>query len=291
MLDKQVIVKIEQLLKSNNLDGSIKSVSAVSGGCINACYQIKTDHQFYFLKVNELNKFPEMFTIEANSLSIIKETNTLKTPNVIAQFDNRNQQYLVLEWIESRKTNAKFWQQFAVGLAKLHQHAAKQFGLPFDNYIGSLKQSNTHNDSWTNFYIEQRIQPQVKLAFDHQKISKHDVHQFDQCYNTLPEFFPDEPPALIHGDLWSGNFLCDENGEAVLIDPAIYYANREMELAFTKLFGGFDAAFYHTYHDIYPLAKDFERRIPVYNLYSLLVHLNLFGGHYYGQVMDIVKLF
>jgi len=163
--------------------------------------------------------------------------------------------------------------------------------LHFDNYIGSLKQRNIYTDCWLDFYINQRIEPQVKLACNQNKINKNDVDQFEQFYKALPNFFPNEKPALIHGDLWSGNFICDYNQQAVLIDPAIYYGNREMEIAFTQLFGGFHPTFYQTYFEIYPLGKGFEERVPVYNLYSLLVHLNLFGSGYYEQVMNVVSKF
>jgi len=285
------ISSISSVLEEQGLSASIKQVHAVAGGCINACYKIETDNQDYFLKVNESKRFPYMFKIEADSLQILNETNTLKAPNLIAQFENQTQQYLLLEWIECRKPNQQFWKNFAENLAQLHRQTSNQFGLEFDNYIGSLKQSNVLTDNWTDFYIQQRIQPQVELAFNHQRINKKDVDQFEQLYKALPGIFPDEKPALIHGDLWNGNFLCNSNQEAVLIDPAIYYAHREMEIAFTKLFGGFHPAFYKMYCDIYPLEIGFQKRVSVYNLYSLLVHLNLFGGHYYHQVMGVVKQF
>lgn len=291
MLEKTLILKIEQAFQNKDKAISIKQVSALSGGCINECYKVETENTNYFLKINVVANHLNMFSIEAKSLSILNETNSIKTPGIIAQFNFDNQQFLLLEWIESDKTDIHFWKGFAENLAKLHQHSANQFGLEFDNYIGSLKQSNTYTENWLKFYIQQRIQPQVKLAFNQNKINKNDIHQFEQFYKGLSNFFPKEPPALIHGDLWNGNFLCNHNKQVVLIDPAIYYANREMEIAFTKLFGGFHPVFYQTYQEIYPFEDGFEQRIPVYNLYSLLVHLNLFGGHYYKQVLNIVCRF
>jgi len=289
LLSNNSISKIKQVLAGQGLSAAIKNVITVSGGCINECYKIETDVQPYFLKVNEVKRYPNMFKIESDSLLILKETNTIKTPNVIAQFKDQYHQYLLLKWIESSKPKNTFWQHFAVDLAQLHQQSSYQFGLEFDNYIGSLKQQNTFTNNWTDFYIEQRIQPQVELAYNNQKISKKNLSQFYQFYKTLAVIFPDEKPILIHGDLWDGNFLCDQNQKAVIIDPAIYYANREMEIASTQLFGGFHPTFYNVYNEIYPLEKQFDKRVPVYNLYSLLVHLNLFGGHYFHQVMKVVN--
>lgn len=291
MLSNNSIVNIKRVLEEQDLSTSIRNVLALSGGCINNCYKIETNTQPYFLKINEAKRFPDMFKKEANSLQILKETNTIKTPIVIAQFEDTNHQYLILEWIESSKANSHFWKHFAEDLAQLHQQSADLFGLAFDNYIGSLKQVNTPANDWPDFYIQQRIEPQVQLAFNNQRISQKDVRQFEQFYKAVSSIFPNEKPALIHGDLWSGNFSCNLNQKAVLIDPAIYYAHREMEIAFTQLFGGFHPSFYEVYDEIYPLEKQFDERISIYNLYALLVHLNLSGGGYYDQVMDVVNRF
>jgi len=291
LLSKPSIQNIENVFQSEGLPASIKQITNVPGGCINNCHKIETGNDFYFLKVNETKLYPDMFKIEAKSLSFLKETRSINIPGVIAEFQDQTRQYLLLEWIESSKPGAQFWESFAEDLANLHQNANGQFGLAFDNYIGSLKQSNTQTGNWLDFYTQQRIQPQIELAFNNNKINLKDVKQFQQFYKALANFFPNERPGLIHGDLWNGNFLCNQNQQAVLIDPAIYYANREMEIAFTQLFGGFHPTFYQIYNEIYPLEKGFKERVPVYNLYSLLVHLNLFGGHYYEQAMEVVKMF
>jgi len=291
LLTQNSISKINQVLEESGQSISIEKTHEISGGCINQCYKIETNRQPFFLKVNESTKYPNMFKIEADSLLILSKTNAINTPEVIAQFEHQNHQYLLLEWIEDNKTHIQFWKQFAEDLAELHQQSATYFGLHFDNYIGSVEQHNTFLNNWEDFYIEQRIQPQVELAFDQNRISKKNLVQFEYFYNTLTDIFPYEKPALIHGDLWSGNFLCNQNKQVVLIDPSIYYSNREMEIAFTKLFGGFHPTFYEVYQEIYPLEKDFGERVPIYNLYSLLVHLNLFGGLYYNQVIDVLNRF
>lgn len=291
LLSKSSISNIEQILSKKGLPASIKQVKVVSGGCINKCYKIEAANTNYFLKVNEAVRYPNMFKIEAKSLWILNETNSIKTPGIIAQFEYQDHQYLLLEWIDNTKVNTQFWKSFAEDIAKLHQCNKDEFGLDFDNYIGSLKQRNTYIESWVDFYIQNRIQPQAEIAFNQNKINKSDLQKFERFYKAIATMFPNEQPALIHGDLWSGNFICNKNMQAVLIDPAIYYANREIEIAFTQLFGGFHPTFYQTYREIYPLENGFEDRIPIYNLYSLLVHLNLFGEHYYEQVMGIVGRF
>nr|WP_162276804.1 fructosamine kinase family protein [Mucilaginibacter pedocola] len=150
--------------------------------------------------------------------------------------------------------------------------------------IGSLHQSNRQHKSWADFYAEERLQPLVKMAVDSRELGKSDIQQFDKLYAKLPELFDLEPPALIHGDLWSGNFLIDIKGIPFLIDPAVYLGHREMDLALTTLFGGFGATFYEAYQQHYPLSPGFQQRIKLWCLYPLLVHVNLFGGGYSNQL-------
>ncbi|MFZ1687503.1 MAG: fructosamine kinase family protein, partial [Flavobacteriales bacterium] len=183
-------------------------------------------------------------------------------------------------------------------LARLHGHTNSTFGLDpastagrRDNYIGSLKQVNTGQVTWGEFFIHCRLEPQVKMAIDHQRIGMGDVLRFERLYGKLPSLFPIEPPALLHGDLWSGNFLCDAHHQPVLIDPAVYYGHREMDIAMTKLFGGFEPAFYSAYSDAWAMEIGWEERADLCNLYPLLVHVNLFGGSYAGQVAAILLRF
>jgi len=165
------------------------------------------------------------------------------------------------------------------------------FGLDYNNYIGSLHQQNNLHPTWVDFFINERLQPQIKLARDNNEIDSTTILKFENLYKKLDEVFPKEKPALLHGDLWSGNFMSDEKGESVIMDPTVYYGHREMDIAMAKLFGGFDAEFYSSYNEHYPLENGWEQRINVCNLYPLMVHVNLFGGGYLGQVKSILSKF
>ena len=176
-------------------------------------------------------------------------------------------------------------------LALLHKHSSDHFGLDHNNYIGSLVQSNRKHLSWTDFFREERLNAQVKLARNTGKLDKGVVSSFERFYNKLDEIFPVEPPALVHGDLWGGNFMVNENGVAVIIDPAIYYGNREMDIGMSMLFGGFSNEFYELYNQHYPLQPEWRNRIEYCNLYPLMVHVNLFGGGYLNSVNTILRQF
>ena len=177
-----------------------------------------------------------------------------------------------------------FWQYFGASMAAVHSQNHTQFGLSFSNYIGSLPQNNSYCEDGIQFFIENRLKVQAGLALYNGAISQALFDKFYRLYDVLPSLLPAGKPALLHGDLWSGNFLVDDQGLATLIDPAVYYGNREAELAFTHLFGGFQPDFYRSYGEVLPLENNFEERIPIYNLYPLMVHVNLFGSGYLAAV-------
>ena len=176
-------------------------------------------------------------------------------------------------------------------LAALHQHTAPSFGLDYDNYIGSLRQSNRPWDSWIDFFVHQRLEPQIRLATDNHQPIHALKKKIEAFYKEISALLPKENPALIHGDLWGGNLLTDEKGYPCLIDPAVCFGHREAELAYTQLFGHFDRQFYHVYNESFPLEPGFKERADLYNLYPLLVHVNLFGGGYVQQSEAIVSRF
>jgi protein-ribulosamine 3-kinase len=184
-----------------------------------------------------------------------------------------------------------FWAQTGRGLAQLHQHSAGEFGLDHDNYIGSLNQYNQKETDWVEFFVNQRLQNQLRMCSDHGHADAGLLRMFDRLFPKLEQYFPHEPPALLHGDLWSGNYLCGNKGAAYLVDPAVYYGHREMDLAMSLLFGGFDREMYHAYHEVFPLENGWKERVDLCNLYPLLVHVNLFGGSYISQVRAILKRF
>lgn len=261
----------------------------VHGGDINNAYCLFTSQGKYFLKVNDKNKYPAMFEKEARALELLRKYSSVVIPKVIRYGICVNEQYLLLEWIEKGSQSKTMWEDFGAGLAGLHKQSQQDFGLEEDNYIGSLKQHNALHGEWSSFYTECRIMPLVKILFDSASYSLADSKRADACCKNLKNIFPPEPPALLHGDLWAGNFLITTSGNAALFDPAVYYGHREMDIGMTKLFGGFDHRFYKAYHEIYPLEKDWEKRLKLTQLYPLLVHAVLFGGHYVVSSRDIIE--
>ncbi len=283
------------------LDHSGKDIKAattipVGGGCINDAHRLATDAGIFFIKYNNAQKFPDMFKAEARGLELlggIESGSPVKVPGVIGTAAANNLSVLVLEFINSGKQGADFWETFGSGLAGLHQKSSKsgRFGLDHDNYIGSLPQINTAHNGWLDFFMACRIEPQLKMAIDQKRAGKELASGFTALYRHLQDFFPEEPPSLLHGDLWSGNFMTGSGGEAVIFDPAVYYGHRYMDLAMSRLFGGFDPAFYRAYHQTYPLDSSWENSMDIANLYPLMVHLNLFGESYLGRVEAILKRF
>jgi len=199
--------------------------------------------------------------------------------------------FLLMEFIEPGHGSDTSSLQFGQQLATLHQTSAECFGLDHDNYIGRLPQSNRHHSDWIEFFITERIDPQLKQAIDSRAVGSGVADRWKRVARQLPDLIPVARPALLHGDLWGGNYMFDGSGRAVLFDPAVYYGHHEMELAFTKLFGGFSEPFYEGYEEVAPLEPGFQDRIPIYNLYPLLVHVNLFGGHYIRQAEQILRNF
>lgn len=265
-------------------------VRQIGGGSINAAYQLSTNHNSrWFAKFNIAGTFPDLFLGEANGLSLLRRQHILRVPQTIAHIEADDHQLLILEWIDEGLRSSRFWQLFGEQLAALHRITQPQFGLSAGNYMGALPQDNTLSADWVDFFIHRRLEPQLRLAADAHLLDKAALTQFQRLYNHLPAIFPSETPSLLHGDLWSGNFLCDEQSRPVLIDPAVYYGHRYMDLAMTTLFGGFESPFYEAYHHHYPLAPDYRRSWDIYNLYPLLIHLNLFGHSYLPQILNTIR--
>lgn len=260
------------------------------GGNINTAAQVFSSEGLFFVKWNPEERI-DMFEWEARGLDLLRSTEAIYIPEVIGYGKYRDKTYLVLEYIDPVVPKTDYWESFGQSLALLHSHTQSKFGLHFDNYIGSLPQSNTLTDNGVTFYIEQRLQPQAGMALYKGLISKELYAKFQKLYVRLPDLLPVERPALLHGDLWSGNVMVNEQGDAALIDPAVYYGLREAELAFTTLFGGFDERFYDAYDEAFPMEDGFQERIPIYNLYPLLVHLNLFGTGYLSGIERVLNRF
>ncbi|NBC03334.1 MAG: phosphotransferase [Bacteroidetes bacterium] len=271
-----------------NIDIEIVNVRRLSGGDINHAFRISSTDGDYFLKYN--TKAPDdFFEKEALGLQKLCDSATgLRIPKVVAtgKPDHGTPGFLLMEYIPTGSTGNSTI--FGQELARMHSTRGDYYGLEFDNYIGSLPQKNSAHKEWITFFAEERIEPQLKMAFQSGKLSSGLLKNWSRMVKELPSIFPPSKPSLLHGDLWGGNYLFDENGTAVLIDPAVYYGHPEMDLAFTKMFGGFSTSFYDGYKSVTPLEDDFSNRVPIYNLYPLLVHVNLFGGHYVSQFERIV---
>lgn len=267
------------------------SVVPVGGGCINETARITCGNATFFLKYNKASSFPGMFRSEARGLKLLGETSAIGIPGVIHTDDSDEYACLVLSYIEPGKVHGLFWERFGIMLSELHKNTQLYFGLDHDNYIGSLPQGNRQHTDWITFFTEERLLPQIKLARDHGRISSATVYAFDNLFRMLPSFFPVEKPSLLHGDLWSGNFMPGKDGEPYIFDPAVYYGHREMDIAMSRLFGGFENRFYEAYNHSFPLEKGWESRLDICNLYPLMVHVNLFGGAYASRVERILHRF
>jgi len=264
--------------------------SLIGGGSINDTYKISSYNKSYFVKANTIKIFENGFKEEALGLRFLKAQHTL-IPEIIIEGSYKQKIYLVLEWIETGIQTPYFWKNFAFQLSELHQINGTQFGLQYSNFMGQLPQKNTFSNSFSDFYIENRLIPQIELAFNSSLLLTRHLHKFENLYNELPAIFPVEKPCKIHGDLWSGNFICNTQEKAVFIDPAAYYGHREVDLAMSLLFGGFTQEFYASYQEMYPLKKNFLNRKDTYNLYPLLIHLNLFGASYLKNIEPIISKF
>jgi protein-ribulosamine 3-kinase len=289
MLTASVQSFIQQLLSGKTgIKTSLCGFTPVGGGSINHTYHIKAGASSFFCKINKLSAFPGLFAAEQKGLKLLAHQQVIGTPRVIAHGHTGDTQVLILEWIEQGLKTDAFWQTFGKQLAALHYKQHNQCGLDAGNYMGALPQNNEWTSSWTTFFIQQRLQPQVQLALERHLLEPAQATQFEKLYLQLDTIFPDEPAALLHGDLWSGNFLCDDTGKPVLIDPAVYYGHRSMDLAMTTLFGGFDGVFYESYQYHFPLPPNYKQQWEICNLYPLLIHLNLFGKGYLSDILHTI---
>lgn len=273
---------------------SVDSCHEVHGGDINRAYCVVSGHQRHFLKINDAGRYPGLFNKEAGGLEALSaELSTpeqlIAIPAVIKFGTAGNWQYLLLDWLEKGQPSVGFWEQFGRSLALLHQKNQPFFGWHEDNYIGSLIQKNDRAASWPRFYGEQRILPLVSALVDRGVFSVRDQAAAESLCKKLNSLFPDEPPSLLHGDLWAGNHMPLCSGKPAIFDPAVYFGHREMDIAMSRLFGGFDEAFYSAYNSVYPLQNGWLKRLPLTQLYPLLVHAVLFGGHYVSGARNIIR--
>ena len=267
----------------------IKAFRPVSGGDISKAFLLETSQNRYFLKVNNHQEALAMFQAEKLGLETIYKTNTIAVPEVFYCGTFENQSLLLLEYIENKSPEKKDFQKLGTKLAALHNISQTSFGFTSDNYIGKLFQSNKLHLKWEDFYCHERILPQLILAKSKGLLSKNEIPEITNLLKVLKDISNNVTPSLLHGDLWSGNYIISTDGTPYLIDPAIYFGHNEVDIAMSKLFGGFDKSFYEAYQDYYPVGENSSASIDLYQLYYLLVHLNMFGNSYYGRVKGILS--
>ncbi len=264
----------------------LNSFSRLNGGDINDVFLLETSSAKKVIKLNNGTKLPNLFKEEAFALQSLANTKSFLIPEVLSHGEFQDRAYLILGYIETGIPSGLFWENFAENLVKLHQHTSSHFGWESNNYIGSLQQYNAQHTQSSSFYIAERLEPQFRLATQ----NGFDFKNIELFYKEVEQQIPEnEKPALIHGDLWSGNYLCSSQNIPVLIDPASCYASKEMDLAMMKLFGGYPKEVFNIYEEQSQIDKQWTNRIKMYQLYYVLVHLNLFGSSYYYQAKNIVN--
>lgn len=284
-INAEIQIQIEEFLHEK-----VISVQSIGGGCIAQSVVIQTQsHKKYFLKTH--SGASDMFLKEANGLKELARANIIRVPSVILV----TSEFLLLEHIVSGIKRPDFFKTFGILLAALHTSTSDSFGFFEDNYIGATPQLNLavekEKQHWPTFYLNKRLLPQLRLAEKNGYATSEFSSRMSLLESKVESILQgsEEAPALLHGDLWGGNFMCDEEGHPVLIDPAVYYGHREAELAMTRMFGGFSEDFYLAYDKKYPLKEGWQYRQAIYLLYHQLNHLNLFGRGYYAGCIEILR--
>ncbi|PHS23628.1 MAG: hypothetical protein COA83_09370 [Methylophaga sp.] len=264
-------------------------LQSIGGGSINTAYQLSTDDHAYFIKLNQAH-LVDMFEAEARGLEEMRALNCVRIPEVICFGQADGHSYIVLEYIELGSLRGSAAGLLGTQLAQLHSHSQPFFGWHIENTIGSTPQHNDREYDWLTFYSQQRLAKQLQFAAKNGFTGRLQARG-QQLLTQLPLFFDNysPKPALLHGDLWSGNAAADPQGNPVIFDPACYYGDREADIAMTELFGGFGNDFYAAYQAQYPLDPGYKTRKTLYNLYYIINHLNLFGGGYLSQSENMIE--
>lgn len=285
MIPDQVTRIVERALSA-----TLRSARALSGGDTSSAARLFTSAGSYFVKWDD-RPLLDQFEREASGLRALSAAQReLRCPEVIftSPLAEGQPALIILEWVEAVSSHPDFNARLGRGLAALHQVTQARFGFEHDTYCGASLQPNAWRDDWPTFYVEQRLAPLIRRSSDERGLSTSGRVRLERLLARLPELLAsDEPPALIHGDLWSGNVLIDPAGRPVLIDPAVYYGHREAELGMMSLFGHLSEEVWRSYERAYPLSAGWRARLPLYELYHVLNHYVLFGGGYRAQALQI----
>lgn len=269
------------------LGSALRTTRRLAGGDINDAFEVELMSGVrVFLKTNA-SAPPNMFPVEAAGLDWLRAAGALRIPEVLAVSNGHADEpcFLVLELLTPGPPQRDFDERLGRGLAALHRFGAPRFGWERSNFIGTLPQRNTAHDTWADFFWYERLEPQLARAVAAGLASARMRSGFERLAARLTQLVgAAEAPARLHGDLWGGNLHVDETGAPCLIDPAVYGGHREMDLSMMRLFGGFGERVFRAYQEEYPLAPGYAERIALYQLYPLLVHVNLFGGSYVESV-------
>ncbi|MBE0621027.1 MAG: fructosamine kinase family protein [Burkholderiales bacterium] len=265
----------------------LQRAESVGGGCIHSAYRATDGDHSWFIKVNDAVR-ADMFAAEADGLQALAQA-PLRVPRCICHGEAGGQSFLVLEWLTLGAGAPRAYAKLGEQLARMHALTGAQFGWRRDNYIGATPQANTVEDSWPRFYANARLAPQLALARNNGHAAL--GNEGAKLLLALPKLFGGHTPqpSLLHGDLWAGNAAFLAEGTPVIFDPAVYYGDREAEVAMTELFGGFPGDFYAAYRACSPLDPGYRVRKTLYNLYHVLNHANLFGGGYALQAKDMIE--
>ena len=267
----------------------VNSIEYVQQSKHTTCLKVLTNKNAYFIKYSNKKDEHQLLT-ELDGLEEISKVHPKATPTLYGFEKTEHSSYLITEYIEQAKNSKKGEDLLGLLIAQMHQTNESKFGWKNDNYIAHLTQTNTKKQNWQEFYIVNRLEPQIKLAYDSNLLTSISIQKWNSVFHLLNDFFPEEKPSLLHGDLWYGNYLIDSNETPKLIDPSVYYGHREMDIGMTLLFGGFSSTFYESYLKNYPLENGWKSRVPMTQLYPILVHINLFGASYENDALSAINL-
>jgi fructosamine-3-kinase len=267
----------------------LRAVASLGGGCINTAIRLEGEASSYFVKLNRGDRLA-MFEAELQGLAELARADAVRVPRPVASGASQGRAYLVLEYVPLAPANGQVQARFGTALATLHHYQWENFGWRLDNTIGATPQPNAPHGSWPEFWRDRRLGHQLRLALV-RGIGSRAIDLGERLQSELPRFFSDyvPVPSLLHGDLWGGNFAADDDGAPVIFDPAVYYGDREADIAMTEPFGGFGQRFIDAYDEAWPLDAGYRMRRDLYNLYHVLNHYNLFGGGYGRQAEAMME--